>query len=77
MAVIEQMRLIVQAHTIVLDSVKAIIKGQQYNNDIILYSKEDVWSQVQTVVRIQFFYNEIFNAWLINETFVGCRSSCC
>ena len=49
-AVIEQMRRIVLAHTIVLDSVKSILKDQQYNNDAVLYSKEDVWSQVQTVV---------------------------
>ena len=49
-AVIEQMRRIVLAHTIVLDSVKSILKDQQYNNDAVVYSKEDVWSQVQTVV---------------------------
>lgn len=49
-AVIEQMRRIVIAHTTVLESVKSILKDQQYNNDAVLYSKEDVWSQVQTVV---------------------------
>lgn len=49
-AVMEQMRRIVKAHTVVLDSVKAILKDQQYNNDIVMYTKEDVWSQVQTVV---------------------------
>lgn len=50
-AVMEQMRRIVKAHTVVLDSVKELLKDQQYNNEIVMYSKEDVWSQVQTVVR--------------------------
>ena len=49
-AVIEQMRRIVKAHTVVLDSVKSLLKDQQYNNDVVMYTKEDVWSQVQTVV---------------------------
>lgn len=49
-AVMEQMRRIVKAHSAVLDSVKDLLKDQQYNNDVIMYTKEDVWSQVQTVV---------------------------
>lgn len=49
-AVMEQMRRIVKAHTVVLDSVKILLQDQQHNNDIVMYNKEDVWSQVQTVV---------------------------
>ncbi len=50
-AVMEQMRRIVKAHTVVLDSVKVLLLDQQYNSaDVAMYSKEDVWSQVQTVV---------------------------
>lgn len=49
-AVMEQMRRIVQSHAVVLDSVKGLLKDQQYNNDVVMYTKEDVWSQVQTVV---------------------------
>ena len=49
-AVIQQLRHIVHAHTVVLDSVKSNLNGQQYNSDIVLYTKEDVWSQVHTVV---------------------------
>lgn len=51
-AVMEQMRRIVKAHIAVLDSVKALLKDQQYNNDVVMYNIEDVWSQVQTVVCI-------------------------
>lgn len=49
-AVVEQMRRIVSSHTVILDSVKLSLQDQQHNNDIVMYSKEDVWSQVQTVV---------------------------
>lgn len=50
-AVMEQMRRIVKAHTVVLDSVKVLLLDQQCNSaDVAMYSKEDVWSQVQTVV---------------------------
>ncbi|XP_057377768.1 exocyst complex component 4-like isoform X2 [Daphnia carinata] len=51
-AVMEQMRRIVKAHTAVLDSVKALLKDQQYNNDVVMYNIEDVWSQVQTVIQV-------------------------
>ena len=49
-AVMEQMRRIVKAHTVVLDSVMVLLQDQQFNNDVVMYNKEDVWSQVQTVV---------------------------
>ena len=52
----EQMRRIVKAHTVVLDSVKGLLKDQQYNNDVVMYTKEDVWSQVQTVVCKKLFF---------------------
>ncbi|XP_046631029.1 exocyst complex component 4-like [Daphnia pulicaria] len=51
-AVMEQMRRIVKAHAVVLDSVKGLLKDQQYNNDVVMYTKEDVWSQVQTVIQV-------------------------
>lgn len=54
-AVMEQMRRIVKAHTVVLDSVKVLLKEQQHDNDVVMYNIEDVWSQVQTVVCLIIF----------------------
>lgn len=51
-AVMEQMRRIVAAHTVVLDSVKKLASEQRNSQELALYTKEDVWSQVQNVVCI-------------------------
>jgi len=73
-AVMEQMRRIVAAHTIVLNSVKELLKDQQYNHDIALYSQEDVWSQVQTVVRLTSSKLHSLNNL---QTFIISRFKCC
>lgn len=49
-AVMEQMKRVVEAHASLLDSVKNLLKENSPSTEIVLYSKEDVWSQVQTVV---------------------------
>jgi len=52
--VMEQMRRIVQCHAVVLDSVSGLLKKAQHQSDeeIVIYTKENVWSEVQTVVFI-------------------------
>ena len=51
--VMEQMRKIVESHITVLDSVQLCLKTadeHDTNEDILIYSKENIWSEVQTVV---------------------------
>lgn len=55
-AVIQQLRQIVNAHTVVLDSLRAILDDQQNGHEIPLYSKEEVWGHVQAVVGSQWIY---------------------
>ena len=53
--IMEQMRRIVECHATVLDSVSSLLKKtpQQTDEDVEdIYTKEDVWSEVQTVVFI-------------------------
>ena len=49
-AVIQQMRQIVYAHSVLLDSVRDAVKDEPHSNDLTLYTEQDVWSQVQSVV---------------------------
>lgn len=63
-AVMEQMRRIVAAHVVILDNVKGLLAKEQMNNaDIALYTKEDVWSQVQTVMQVL-----LSQYWNINQS---------
>jgi len=53
--IMEQMRRIVECHATVLDSVSSLLKKtpQQTDEDVEdIYTKEDVWSEVQTVIKL-------------------------
>lgn len=54
-AVMEQMKRVVEAHTNLLDTVKSQLRERPSTAEVVLYTKEDVWSQVQTVVRFALF----------------------
>ena len=70
--VMEQMKRIVECHATVLDSVSDLLKKTQHQTgeDIVIYTKEDVWSEVQTVVFIIQFHR------IVNNIIVDDASEC-
>ena len=70
--VMEQMNRIVECHATVLDSVSDLLKKTQHQTgeDIVIYTKEDVWSEVQAVVFIIQFHR------IVNNIIVDDASEC-